>query len=123
VVDAAFAGRARELDVCLSKAIAAGTTSGSILFSVLRQLGGLHRACLAIEAGSNGAREAREMRVHFRRKDAVEAALRMWSAARLERAMQAIAQAQLETRLRPALGDAILRRALTELAIAARRKE
>jgi hypothetical protein len=37
--------------------------------------------------------------------------------------MQEVAAAQLETRLKPALADAITRRALQQLASAARRRE
>jgi DNA polymerase-3 subunit delta len=63
------------------------------------------------------------MRPHFSRKPAVEAALRAWTSAKLAVAMQEVAEAQLETRLKPALADAITRRALQHLAIAARRKD
>ena len=53
VIDAAFAGQAKDLDLHFKKAIAAGTTPSSIIFAALRQLGNLHKARLSIEDGGN----------------------------------------------------------------------
>jgi DNA polymerase-3 subunit delta len=123
VIDAAFAGQAKDLDLHFKKAIAAGTTPGSIIFAAQRQLGNLHKARLSIESGSNVMQQLESMRVHFSRKNAIESALKAWTAARLSRSMQELAEAQLQTRVAPALADAVTQRALIGLAIAARRKE
>jgi DNA polymerase-3 subunit delta len=123
VVDAALAGRTKDLDAQLGKALAAGTSPGTVVFAAQRQIGNLHKARLAIEAGTGVGEQVEAMRVHFSRKGALEAALKAWTAAKLVRAMQAVAEAQLETRLKPALADAITRRALAQLALAARRTE
>ena len=61
--------------------------------------------------------------VHFSRKAAVEAALKTWTSARLERAMAELAEAALEARRQSAMAELIAQRALLALAIKARRKE
>lgn len=122
VIDAAFAGQAKDLDLHFKKAIAAGTTPSSIIFAAQRQLGNLHKARLSIEDGANVTQQLEGMRVHFSRKSAVENALKTWTAARLAHFMQELAQAQLQTRVAPPLADAVTQRALTGLAMAARRK-
>jgi DNA polymerase-3 subunit delta len=61
--------------------------------------------------------------VHFSRKTAVEAALKIWTSTRLERAMSQIAEATLETRRQSAMAEAIAQRTLLALAVNARRKE
>lgn len=123
IVDAALAGRTAELEAELGKAITAGTASGTIIFALQRQIGILHRARLAIEDGAGVGQQLDSMFVHFSRKAAVEAALKAWTAARLARAMQQVADAQLETRRQPALADAVTQRTLLSLAVNARRRE
>jgi DNA polymerase-3 subunit delta len=121
VVDATFAGATRDLDAQLRKAAIAGTSAGAIVFAVQRQVATLHKARLAIEAGTPIGAQAEEMRPHFTRKTALETALRAWTAERLARAMQHVAAAQRETRTMPALADTILHRALMTLADSVRR--
>jgi DNA polymerase III subunit delta len=125
LVDAAFAGRASELEAQFGKARTAGTSAGAIVSAALRQVAQLHRARLAVEAGAsvNEAAGGIQPFVHFSRKAAIEAALNTWSAPRLERAMTQLAEAALETRRQPALAEAIAQRALLALAVNARRKE
>jgi DNA polymerase-3 subunit delta len=123
VVDATFAGRPKELDAQLTKAVAAGTTPSAIIFAAQRQIATLHRARLNIETGSDAGREVEGMRLHFSRKAATETALKTWTASQLARAMQDFAQAHLETRVKPALADIITHRALMVLAMQARRRE
>jgi DNA polymerase-3 subunit delta len=60
--------------------------------------------------------------VHFSRKAAVEAALRAWTPARLERAMAQLADAQFESRRQANLAEPIVMRALLSVATQARRK-
>src|SRR6267154_77819 len=124
-VDAAFAGRAGEVETQFAKARAAGTYPGVIVSAALRQVAQLHRARLAIEDGAEvSAAIATTMPgLHFRRKGAVEAALSAWSAARLEKIMAQFAEASLEARRRPALAEAIAQRALMATARTARRRE
>jgi DNA polymerase-3 subunit delta len=129
IVDAAFAGRMPEVESEFAKARIAGTAPGTIISAALRQVAQLHKARLAVEAGAgideamNGARPP----VHFTRRPLVEAALKAWSAPRLERAMQQLAEAAFETRrqstlVQNVLVEAIVHRALVSVAGAARRR-
>jgi DNA polymerase-3 subunit delta len=61
--------------------------------------------------------------VHFSREKLVGEALRAWTAPRLLRAMQQLAEASLEARRNAALAEAIAQRALLSLAVSARRRE
>ena len=128
LVDQAFAGRAPEAEVQFSKALAAGTSSGTIMSSALRHVIQLHRARVAYDAGdTDSAVSSFIPPLHFSRRPLVEAALKNWTALRLTRAMENLAEATYEIRqLRtPAdgLADPIAQRALLSIAMAARRKE
>lgn len=124
VVDAVFAGRNAELELQFSKARATGTAPGSIVSAALRQIAQLHKARLIIEAGAaiDSAIGAMQPPVNFRRKTAIAAALRTWTAARLLRAMGQLAEAVLQTRQQPALAETLAHRALLAVATNARRK-
>jgi DNA polymerase III subunit delta len=125
IADSAFAGKTHDLETQYSKARAAGTLPGVIASSALRQVMDLHRAKLVMEGGAplEMAVEGFRPPLHFKRKPAVEAALRAWSSARLQYVMEQLAAAALESRRRPALGDAVVERALLAVAQAARRKD
>jgi DNA polymerase III subunit delta len=121
LVDTAFAGRPAELEAQLAKVRAAGSPVGSIFFAAQRQLAQLHRWRTAIEAGAPFSIDSLQPPLHFRRKAAVETALKQWNAARLATAMTELADAVLASRKAPALADTIAERALLSLAVRARR--
>jgi DNA polymerase-3 subunit delta len=121
IVDATFAGRPPELETQLAKARLAGTSAGSILFAVQRQVAQLHKWRSAIEAGTGFSLDAVQPPVNFRRKDAIAAALRLWSAARLLLAMSELADAVLQSRRNADLADTIAERALLAIAANVRR--
>src|SRR5215468_6596228 len=125
LIDAAFAGRTGELEVQFGKARTAGTAPGAIVSAALRQVAQLHKARLAVEDGSSVSDAAQGIQpfVHFSRKGAIEAALKTWTSARLERAMTGLAEAALEARRQSAMAELIAQRALLTLAVNARRKE
>ena len=125
LINSAFAGRTAELEVQLGKVRVAGTAPGTIVSAAQRQVAQLHKARLAVEEGAsvNEAAGGIQPFVHFSRKAAVEAALRTWTSARLERAMAQLADAALESRRQSTLADVIAQRTLLALAVAARRKE
>jgi DNA polymerase-3 subunit delta len=124
-LDAAFTGRAAEVEAHFAKARAAGIYPGVIVGAALRQVAQLHRARLAIEEGASleqalgGAMPG----LHFRRKPLIEKALSLWSAARLEKIMGRLAEASLDVRQRPAVAEAICQRALMAATEMARRRE
>jgi DNA polymerase-3 subunit delta len=125
VVDAAFAGRPPDAEAQFSKAIAAGTSAGTILSGALRHVTQLHKARLALDAGERPdmALGAFIPPLHFRRKSSVEAALAAWTAPRLLRAMEQLAEAALNVRRTPALAESLAQRALLAIAMERRRKD
>jgi DNA polymerase III subunit delta len=125
LVDAAFAGRTGELEIQFGKARTAGTAPGTVLGAALRHVAQLHRARLSIDEGVSVGEAAAGIQpfVHFSRKPAVESALRIWTSARLQRAMAQLAEAALEARQQSAMAEGIAQRALLTLAVDARRKE
>jgi len=124
VVDAAFAGKAADVETHFGKARAAGTAPGVIVSAALRQVSNLHRLRLAVDEGSSVSEAVESARppVHFRRKSMIEAALRNWTSERLQRVMAQMSDAVFETRKQPALAEAIAHRALTAIAVNARQK-
>ncbi|MBN8966653.1 MAG: DNA polymerase III subunit delta, partial [Rhizobiales bacterium] len=124
-VDAAFAGRIADAETPFTKALAAGTSAGTILSGALRHVMQLHKARLVVESGksTDDALYSFIPPVHFRRKPLVESALANWSTARLQRVMEQLADASLNVRRTPALADALSQRALLAIAMTARRKE
>jgi DNA polymerase-3 subunit delta len=125
LVDAAFAGRPPETETQLAKAMAAGTAGGTIVSWALRYVTQLHKARLALDAGADSYTAMRSFipPIHFRREAAVQAALKSWTAPRLERAMLQLAETALGARRTAALADVLAQRALLSLAVSARRKE
>ncbi len=125
VVDAAFAGKTGETEAQFARALDAGTSSGTVVGAALRHVGQLHKARLAIESGERGdaAMYSFVPPLTFKRKPAVETALSAWTAARLSRAMELLADALLQVRRTPALSDALGQRALLRIAMAARRDD
>jgi len=121
IVDAAFAGRPAELEVQLNKARMAGSPTGSILFAAQRQVAQLHKWRTAIEQGSPFSLDAVQPPLHFRRKDLIGAALKIWSAARLAAAMAELADAVLQSRRTPEIAETIAERALLGIAANVRR--
>ncbi len=121
LVDTAFAGRPSDLEAQLAKVRAAGSPVGSIFFAAQRQLAQLHKWRTAIESGAPFSIDSVQPPLHFRRKDAVGAALRQWNAARLTALMAELADAVLASRRTSALADTIAERALLAIAMKARR--
>jgi DNA polymerase III subunit delta len=128
LIDAAFAGRAAEVESNLARAREAGIAPGRIGSVALLQVGQLHRARTAIEGGLSVPEAADQIvsKAQFRRKGAIEAALRAWTAARLERVMERLAEAALDARRLSgslsSLADPVVNRALLDIARGARRK-
>jgi DNA polymerase III subunit delta len=121
IVDAAFAGQTAELEARLAKARTAGTAPGSIFFAAQRQVAQLHKWRMAIEAGSGFSIDSALPPAQFRRKRLVEAALKLWNAARLATAMADLADAVLQSRRTSELDQTIADRALLAIAVNARR--
>jgi DNA polymerase III subunit delta len=121
LVDAAFAGRPAELETHLAKARTAGTSAGSIMFAVQRQVSQLHKWRTAMDEDERFSLDAVMPPGQFRRKDKIRATLRLWTSARLAAAMADLADAAFESRRNAALAETIAARALLAIAVRARR--
>jgi DNA polymerase III subunit delta len=118
-IDAAFTGNTQEVEIEFGKARNAGTSPGSILSTALRHVAMLHKARLAVEAGQPASAAAQGFYGDFRRRELIEAMLRAWSSARLQRAMLQLADAAFEGRRRADLAEAIAHRTLLSIAVQA----
>jgi DNA polymerase-3 subunit delta len=125
LIDAAFAGRTGELEAQFAKARTAATAPSTILSAAVRHVAQLHKARLAVEEGTplGAAVEGFAPYVDFSRRDAIAAAIGIWTCARLARAMSQLADAALDARRQSAMAAVIAERALLALAANARRKE
>ena len=125
VLDAAFAGDTRAVESEFGKARAGGASPAAIVSAAIRQVANLHKMKLAVDAGDSieFAMKRGAPPVHFTREKAVGAALRVWSPARLLRAMAQLAEASLEARRNAGLAESIAQRTLLSIAVSARRRD
>lgn len=124
VIDASFAGRMADVDSEFFKARAGGSSPAAIISAAIRHVASLHKMKLAVESGDSidFAMQRGAPPVHFTRQKLVGDALRSWSAPRLLRAMQQLAEASLEARRNAPLAEAIAQRTLLSIAVSARKK-
>ena len=121
VIDAAAGGTLPALVEGLAKARAEGVDAGQIAGAALRHFMLLDELRAAVDGGVapgdavNGARPP----VFFKRKGRVEAALGLWSSARLARAIIVLGEAARDARLNPPLSADIVGETLLTLARAA----
>jgi DNA polymerase-3 subunit delta len=125
VIDAAFAGETRDVEIEFGKARASVGSAAAIVSAAIRQVANLHKMKLAVETGDSieFAMKRGAPPVHFTREKPVGEALRIWTPARLLRAMEQLASASLDVRRNPALAEAIAHRTLLSIAVSARRRE
>jgi DNA polymerase-3 subunit delta len=116
-VDGAFDGDFGALEAGARRALTQGGDAGLLLGAALRHALGLRRARLDLDAGAPA-------RAPFgggpRRAQIFDAHLRAWTAARLARAVEILAEAINKLRREPKLAEAIALRALWRIAGSAR---
>ncbi len=122
-VDAVLTGDVAALDRAIERIIASRTGLFAALLACLRQFQMLAVLRSAVDAGRSAAAVMADegRRVHFKRKQAVESALRRWSSSAIDQALQHLQAAILETRRRGALEVSLTRQALLALAIRSNR--
>jgi DNA polymerase-3 subunit delta len=124
VLDAAFAGKAAEVETQFERLLASGTPAGVVIGAGVRHAAQLHKMRLAVDGGALADDLMRQSRIHFRRESAVKAALRQWSAPRLGAAMGELAATVLAIRRQNIrLDESLARHTLLTIARAARRGE
>jgi DNA polymerase-3 subunit delta len=122
VVDGAFGGNPVAVDEGLQRLTAEGTPPSVLLGAVLRHALALLSASQDV-AGGRSVGEAVGMwrGLHFRRKNAVERQLGLWRPPALQRVVESLQGAVLDSRRSPDLGAALAGRALLDIAGQARR--
>jgi DNA polymerase-3 subunit delta len=125
VIDAAFAGKAPDVETEFGKARSSGSSPAAIISAAIRQVANLHKMKLAVEAGDSieFAMKRGAPPVHFSRERQVGEALRIWAPARLVRTMEQLAEASLDMRRNAPLAEAIAHRTLLSIAVGARRRD
>ncbi len=116
-VDGAFDGDFGALEAGARRALTQGGDAGLLLGAALRHALGLRRARLDLDAG---APARAPFGVGPRRAQIFDAHLRAWTASRLARAVEILAEAINKARREPKLADAIALRALWRIASAAK---
>ena len=119
-VDAMLEGRVADFDSAFTRQCQAGGQPFLALAGAMRQMQGLHAMRGELDAGGRGAAAvvaAQKPPVFFARRKLVEKALERWSGRALERALERLQAAVLQTRRRPDLSQPIARQALLGIAV------
>jgi DNA polymerase-3 subunit delta len=123
-VDAVVEGRIDAFDSIFTRQCQAGSHPFLALSSAMRLFQSLHAMRGAMDNGGRNAGAvvaSHRPPVFFARRKLVEQALQRWSVAGLDRALERLQAAVLETRRRPDLGVALARQALLGIAVEAAR--
>ena len=123
LIDAVFAGRIPDVEFQFAKARTAGTSPGTILSAHRATSRCCTRRASRWTTAPRPKKPSNAATCISAARSRSSAALKTWSAARLERVMAQLAEATLETRKQPDLAEAITQRMLLSLAVNARRRE
>lgn len=120
---AAVAGDIHGLDRALARSFQSGATATGVLRAVGRHLQRVHQVVGFVEGGVSAASAMAGLRppVFFKQKDAYESAIASWNAGSLARALELLADAELECKRANVPDEAIAWRAVLRVASAARR--
>lgn len=121
VIDAVFLGRLDAIEAEARRLFADGVDAAVLLGFALRHAFQLQAIRRRMEGDRNAAESVRAARVHWKREKSVTAQIDRWTAARLDRSVQILAEATLQARRRPGLAEPIAVRALWSLALSVRR--
>jgi len=122
VIDASFLGELDLIEREARRAFADGQDAAVMLGFALRQAFLLQALSRKGGDDRSGAESARQVRVGWKREKAIAAQVAKWTSARLDRAVQILADAVLAARRQPMLAEAIAIRALWSLALAVSRR-
>lgn len=122
-IDAAATGEVRKLPGLIDRLVSAGTQPFLLQQGLLRHFQGLQTMRQAVErAGEPVARVVERRRPHFRRRQALEAALGLWSLDALAGALATIEADILKSRQEGGLAGTILRQTLLTIGVEAARQ-
>ena len=123
-LNAAASGDATRAVAEFSRAVASGESPQMIILALQRALQRLHRIRTDLDGGASFEEVMRQQRppVHFKQKDAIGLQCRMWSSARIARALARTAAAAKAARLNSALEEAITEELLMAVATGAQQR-
>lgn len=124
-VDAALEGKVREFDTVVQRYMQSGGQTFLLISGMSRQLQTLQPMREALDSGGRSAGDlvaTAKPAVFFSRKKVMETALRRFSAAFLQRSLERLHQALLQSRRRPDLAGSITRQALLGIALESERQ-
>ena len=122
VVDATFMGELTLIETEARRVFADGMDPSVLLGFALRHALQLVLISEMMADGHSASESVKAQRIHWKRERNVIEQANRWTSQRLNRAIQIIDEATLNTRKLPALGDALAIRALWSLAIAVLRR-
>ena len=120
-IDGAFRGAFAEIEQTTERLFGENSDVNFLLASALRHAIALHRARIALDAGSSGG--AGEFGFYGPRRAVAEQQLRLWQAARLAKVITSLGEAVGRARREPRLAQAIAVRALWAVALGARGRD
>jgi DNA polymerase-3 subunit delta len=114
ILDAAAGGHAEKLEIALNRALSSAVDVQRLLIMSTSHFANLRRWRTEVDAGKSprAVLDGLRPKPHFSRIGALEQQLRLWSDQALASAGERIQQAVTDTRRRPAIAEASMRRAL-----------
>src|SRR5690606_31544996 len=121
ILDATGGGRAERPEMALSRGLAAALNPQQLLAMLTHQFPRLPRWRTDVDAGKSprAVLDGLRPKPHFSRLSALEQQLRLWTDPALAAAADRLLKAVAETRRRPALAEAVLRRTTLALCLVA----
>ncbi len=121
IVDAAAGGNAERLELALNRALSSAVDVQRILAVCVIHFSNLRRWRADVDTGKSprAVLDSLRPKPHFSRSGALEQQLRLWSDQSLATVTERLLQATAETRRRPALAEAGLRRTLLSVCMIA----
>ncbi|KKB07801.1 DNA polymerase III subunit delta [Devosia chinhatensis] len=121
ILDATGNGHAEKLELALNRALAANVNPQQLLAMLTNHFANLRRWRTDVDAGrsARAVLEATKPRPHFSRMASLEQQLRLWGDRALGTASDRLLQATSDTRRRPVLAEAVLRRTTLALCMMA----
>lgn len=121
ILDSTGGGHAEKLELALNRALAANVNPQQLLAMLNTHFANLRRWRVEVDAGKSprSVLEGVKPKPHFSRLGALEQQLRLWTDESLAAANERLLNAVSDTRRRPALADAVLRRTTLALCMMA----
>lgn len=121
IIDAAAGGHAEKLELALNRALSSAVDPQRLLRTAMLHFDSLRRWRTEVDAGKSprAVLDGQRPKPHFSRAGALEQQLRLWTDNALATASARILQTTGDTRRRPALAEAALRRTLLAICMMA----